>query len=159
MKKLFSLLTLAIGLFAATSQAQVWDPETGPLPNPKWIPRIVDLTLWDNVISNETSTVTNRQVIEVPVNAMAVLQVTLDCSAAGTSNTVFSFNTSLDGVNWTTDFPYTATVANTGTTELKQAKAVATNALARYITFEKWSTTQTNFVTNLAAQLIFLPKP
>jgi hypothetical protein len=126
---------------------------------PDRVTPLTRLTPFKSSVSNETATATSHSPVDVPAKSTAVFQTSIVAANAGTENVVFSFRTSLDGANWTTTFPHTATVAANGTNPVTAIVSIGTNVLGRFISLDKIATTQTNAVTVSAASITFLPAP
>ena len=99
-----------------------------------------------------------KRVIDVPANTVAAFSVTLIGTGAATSNVVAGFNASLNGQDWTTDFPYSLTVASSGTATVRKIAVIGTNLNARFIALDRVTTDSTNAVTITNVTYTFFPR-
>lgn len=104
MKKLFSLIFVAISLIAFTSHAQSY---SAPIVLSTGITNIPGSTAY-NASSNAIIDCTRSQVISI--------QVSVKSDGANTANTGYEFARSLDRSNWDTTQKITLFVPNNGTT-------------------------------------------
>jgi hypothetical protein len=121
---------------------------------------IVSVPLFTSTVaSNATATSTTHLSVDVPPKSLMVLYISAASSGVGTSNVVASFNTSLDGVTWTTTYPYSGTITMNGTNTVVAALTVGTNIAGRFISLDKIASPQTNSITLSSATATFLPAP
>jgi hypothetical protein len=88
-----------------------------PEANAQVVPqRVTPLTLSASTVATGTTSAITSQAFTInPRSGFAVVP-TFVLGGAGTSNITFSFQVSVDGVNWTTTTPFTFSVAANGTT-------------------------------------------
>lgn len=112
MKNLFALLgaaALLVGAFAFLPRldAQVTPNNTGTLTS-----------VTTGVASNDVVTVTSSAV-DVPQGRALAFIPEFKLASAGTGNTVWTFQVSIDGTDWTTSSGLSHTVAANGTTTVR----------------------------------------
>lgn len=114
--------------------------------------------VFTNILTLVQPSVTNfsHQPIDVPSGHVLAVAVTLVGATASVSNVVAFWNTSLDGINWTTTYAISNSFAVNGTAPHRQVVGVVTNALGRFISLDKFqSDTLTNILlTNFNYTLI-----
>jgi hypothetical protein len=100
MKKIVSILSLALMCFAASAQYVALDQMPATLA------------------STVTTNLATPQVIDCSAQQNVAIMLMFNQSGASTSNVVYTFERSVDRVNWDTATKYTITVPSTGTTRV-----------------------------------------